>query len=55
MACEATVKLLVVNVALPLLIVTLAAMMLEPSMKVTLPVGVPGRPLTVAVNVTDWL
>ncbi len=52
----ATPRLEVVRLALPLLKVTLPSE-LEPSLKVTVPVGVPlpGAPAeTVAVKVTDW-
>jgi hypothetical protein len=43
----------VLNVALPLLSV-LVPSVVEPFLKVTVPVGVPPLDVTVAVKVTDW-
>src|SRR2546421_333985 len=46
----------VLNVATPLpLTLTGPPMIVVPSLNVTVPVGVPPEPLTVAVKVTDWL
>ena len=51
----AVVKVEVANVAVPLLRGTAAPSAVEPSMKVTLPVGVAGEvEVTFAVKVTDW-
>jgi hypothetical protein len=53
MLCEPVLSVEIVSVATPL---ETAAVPIAtpPSLKVTLPVGVPGEPLTVAVNVTAW-
>ena len=49
-------SVVVVNVATPLaLTATFEASVVEPSAKVTEPVGVPEVLVTVAVKVTDWL
>jgi hypothetical protein len=53
----ATVSALVVKVALPEVMATVAAKVTVPSLKVTVPVGVPAPgavAATVAVNVTVW-
>ena len=55
-ACEPTERLLVASRALPPLSVAEPSVVV-PSMKVTVPVGVPlpgAAAVTVAVNVTDW-
>ncbi len=58
--CAPPLRLVVVHVAWPELTVCeppLQVMVADPSLKVTVPVGVPapgGFTLTVAVNVTDW-
>jgi hypothetical protein len=50
--CTATVQLELLNVALPLAFKSLVPSVVAPSLKVTVPVGVPLEPVTVAVNVT---
>ena len=55
--CVATLKEDVVKVAWPLAMVTLAARVVAPSVKVTVPLGVPApgaTAATVAVKVTAW-
>lgn len=52
-ACVATESELVVKVALPAVTATPEASVVDPSVKVTLPVGVPLDEPIVAVNVTD--
>jgi hypothetical protein len=57
MVCVATLKEDVVKVAWPLAMVTLAARVVAPSVKVTVPVGVPApgaTAATVAMKVTTW-
>ena len=57
MVCVATLREEVVKVAWPLAMVTLAARVVAPSVKVTVPPGVPApgaTAATVAVKVTVW-
>ena len=49
-----TVSVDVVNVACPLLSSEAVPRVLAPSVKVTVPVGVPPLPFTVAAKVTGW-
>ena len=53
MVCVATASEVVVKVAVPLVTATPEASVVEPSVKVTEPVGVPPDELIVAVKVTD--
>src|SRR5260370_37430286 len=58
MECAPTARAEVVNVALPLPFSVPVPSVVEPSLKVTVPVGTPlagGVAVTVAVNVTGWL
>src|SRR5262249_62426108 len=57
MECEFTASVEVLNVAVPLELRGRVANAVEPSLKVTVPVGVPApgaTTLTAAVKVTDW-
>src|SRR5205807_3291232 len=53
MLCGPAVSAAVANVAWPELSVPVPSVVV-PSLKVTVPVGVPPLPVTVAVNVTGW-
>ena len=53
MVCVPTVSVAVVKVACPVEFSIPVARVVVPSVKVTLPVGVPLEAATVAVNVTD--
>ncbi len=48
-----TARVVVLNVATPELLSVPVPSVVDPSMKVTVPVGVPDDPVTVAVKVTD--
>ena len=54
MECEATDRDDVENVATPPALRVPVPIVVAPSRKVTVPVGVPPGPVTVAVKVTDW-
>ncbi len=49
-----TARLEVAKVATPLALSVPVPSVVAPSLKVTVPVGVPPAPVTVAVKVTDW-
>jgi hypothetical protein len=55
MECEATVSVEVLKVAWPAPSSVEVPKVVVPSLKVTVPVGVPPLEVTEAVNVTDWL
>ena len=55
MECDPTAREEVEKLALPLLSRFEVPKVVEPSLKVTMPVGTPPLEVTVAVKVTDWL